>query len=206
MRALRASLAVFGAVLPWGTGAAAVNGQIEINQVTGNLIAGAAPYLISASGSYILTSNLVTSGANAIDVGADDVEIDLNGFTIVGPGSGTGIEESGRSGLTVRNGVIEDFSIGIAAKNDSKLIDLRLSGNNQGVIAGHGGVLVGPGSTVTANTISSNHGFGLTLPTTSGYTNNTLSGNGPGGVGPDVITPPSLTGAFGNNCSGVACP
>ena len=79
-------------------------------------------------------------------------------------------------------------------------------GNNQGVVAGHGGVLVGPGSTVTANSISSNHGFGLTLPTTSGYTNNTLSGNGPGGVGPDVITPPSLTGAFGNNCSGVACP
>jgi hypothetical protein len=46
------------------------------------------PYTISAAGSYYLTGNL-TADANGILVDANNVTIDLAGFSLIGPGSGT---------------------------------------------------------------------------------------------------------------------
>jgi hypothetical protein len=45
--------------------------------------------VLTLAGSYRLTSNLVVPDANtdAIDVNADEVTIDLNGFSIIGPPS-----------------------------------------------------------------------------------------------------------------------
>ena len=45
------------------------------------------PVIISLSGSYRLTGNLTVPNANtdAIDIVADNVTIDLNGFSIIGP-------------------------------------------------------------------------------------------------------------------------
>ena len=45
------------------------------------------PLVISASGSYRLKSNIVVPDANttAISITADDVTLDLNGYTIKGP-------------------------------------------------------------------------------------------------------------------------
>jgi len=68
--------------------AVASDGMLEINQacvatgcVPGD--AGGFPVTLSQSGSYRLTSNLApTTGQTAIDVTADDVAIDLGGFTI----------------------------------------------------------------------------------------------------------------------------
>ena len=61
----------------------AADGVIEINQadVEAN---GGFPYVISEPGSYILTGNLSVPGNNttAIEVRADDVTLDLNGFAI----------------------------------------------------------------------------------------------------------------------------
>jgi nitrous oxidase accessory protein NosD len=47
--------------------------------------------------------------------GADDITIDLNGHAITGLGTdaGAGIEAVGRSGVTVRNGAIRDFAVGV---------------------------------------------------------------------------------------------
>jgi len=115
--------------------ARADNGRTEINQA-GVIAAGGFPYLISQSGSYVLTSNLTVGDAStdAIHVGSDDVSIDLNGFTISGPVSCTGgtggvalnCTPSGtgsaivsddifngdetRSNLIVRNGTIRGFA------------------------------------------------------------------------------------------------
>jgi hypothetical protein len=51
------------------------------------------PIEITAPGSYRLASDLkVTSlSADAIDIRADDVTLDLNGFSIIGPGAGSGV-------------------------------------------------------------------------------------------------------------------
>jgi len=70
------------------------------------------PFTISESGSYVLTSNLTgASGGAGLVVTADDVVIDLNGFSLVGvPGSLDGIETAvSVDSLTVRNGVVRDW-------------------------------------------------------------------------------------------------
>ena len=64
----------------------AADGVIEINQaiVEAN---GGFPYVISEPGSYKLTGNLTVPDENttAIEVQADNVTVDLNGFAIIGP-------------------------------------------------------------------------------------------------------------------------
>lgn len=74
-----------------------------------------AEYIISNPGSYYLTGN-VTAAANhhGIWVQADNVTIDLNGFTISGvSSSGDGINLSGHSQITVRNGIITGCRLGL---------------------------------------------------------------------------------------------
>ena len=68
----------------------ATDGVIEINQAKVNA-AGGLPYVISQPGSYRLTSNLTQADANVtvIQINANDVTLDLNGFAIIGPNSCT---------------------------------------------------------------------------------------------------------------------
>lgn len=80
----------------------AVDGVFEINQVCANGFGcfdgdnSGFPVTIDSPGSYRLTSNLDVSGLStpenrtAIDVNTDNVTIDLNGFSIIGPVSCTG--------------------------------------------------------------------------------------------------------------------
>src|SRR5437867_11366604 len=71
----------------------AVDGVVLIDQsraLAGNITPGDAPgfpVTISRTGSYALSGNLTVPNANttAIVVNADDVAIDLNGFSIIGP-------------------------------------------------------------------------------------------------------------------------
>ncbi len=109
----------------------AAEGRIPLNQVCaerlgcggGDTTAGF-PITISESGSYILTSDLVisTTTTNVIEVTADNVDIDLNGFAIRGPNSctysstpsvsctytsgGTGILLDGVTSSRIHNGTI----------------------------------------------------------------------------------------------------
>ena len=66
-------------------------------------IAGPGAVTISASGSYYLTTNINVATGDAITITADNVTLDLNGFTISStapvPGSGTAILLSGGRGL-----------------------------------------------------------------------------------------------------------
>lgn len=70
---------------------------------------------IVESGSYQLTRNLRASG-DCIIVAADNVTIDLDGFTIEGDGTGQGIGDAdiSRQNITVRNGTITNFRIGVS--------------------------------------------------------------------------------------------
>jgi len=81
----------------------AVDGVIEINQTS--VLAGGItpsdspgyPATIDTSGSYRLTSDLSlpsTSGVRGIEIVGGPVTIDLNGFTVLGPGSCAGIPPS----------------------------------------------------------------------------------------------------------------
>lgn len=75
----------------------------------------AVPYTISGSGHYYLTKSLSYTGmaGNAITVDADNVTLDLMGFSLIGPGkavgTASGVYMYGRENVTVRNGTVRDF-------------------------------------------------------------------------------------------------
>lgn len=92
------------------------------------------PITLNQAGHYKLMGNLVVpSGVNAIDIAADDVTLDLNGFRILGAGScvrntsNFGVVCSGHGGAIginvqgdftytsiIRNGTVRGFGTGVA--------------------------------------------------------------------------------------------
>jgi hypothetical protein len=105
------------------------------------------PIVISQPGSYKLAGNLnVPAGVNGIEIAADNVTLDLNGFTVSGPGSctyGDSVQctETGDTKgifdstclreLTVRNGTVRGFRYGIRA--GGRMSDLTLMHNTFGL-------------------------------------------------------------------------
>ena len=85
------------------------------------------PFTITQAGRYYFATNLTLNGTadEAIDVRTSNVTIDMNGFTLSGPGSSgndaTAIQVlSGRKYLTVTNGTIQNFgNHGIVSSNTS---------------------------------------------------------------------------------------
>lgn len=75
----------------------------QLNQQFGGL-----PIVITESGSYVLTGNIVAPAGytgNGIEITADNVTLDLNGFSVIGvAGSGTGIT----CGPICRNNVVRN--------------------------------------------------------------------------------------------------
>ena len=81
------------------------------------------PYKITAPGVYCLTGNLSLGRVTgrAILINADDVVLDLNGWTLEGTGGSAtetvGIKAYKRKNITIRNGTIRGFYYGILLKD-----------------------------------------------------------------------------------------
>ncbi len=75
---------------------------------------GGGPITIGNPGSYYLTGNVTVSSGNAIAITADNVTLDLNGFTVSStssPASGNAIDiGGGRTNLAISNGNIRSAS------------------------------------------------------------------------------------------------
>jgi hypothetical protein len=78
------------------------------------------PYTIVRPGHYCLSGDLRTAitGGNAITIAADDVLLDLNGFSLDGTAAGTATAANGifsyqSARVTVRNGAVRGFFDGI---------------------------------------------------------------------------------------------
>lgn len=116
--------------------------------------------------STVLDSDVGPCPGDGIIVGANNITLDLNGFTVFGtaaPGDGAGILIQGRTGVTVRNGRVTLFDAGVA-------------------------IIGGSGNTVTGLTVQENigtggtdFGDGIALFSSSGNTirGNTAQHNGP---------------------------
>ncbi len=179
------------------------------------------PYKISAAGSYYLTGNL-TSDANGILVDANNVTIDLAGFSIIGPGSGInyGIYMNGRRNVEIRNGTVQGFTGtyqqggGIFEANGTghRVVGLRAVSNGRGIVlkgSGHlikdcsvventsYGIHVGKSSTVTGNTCYGNHDRGISAYGSCTVTGNTCCDNGNQGILCDGSGGSTVTG---NTC------
>jgi parallel beta-helix repeat protein len=123
------------------------------------------PYTISSSGSYYVTTNLTCTTCSGVQPGinfsliplADNVTLDLNGFTLSGmAGSGHGISASGGYNYVIRNGTLANWGedgVDMSLAANSRFENLQFYGN------GHIGLEAGVGSVVvnceaTANTVA----------------------------------------------------
>ena len=89
-------------------------------------VAGPAHAAHVACGQTILVSTVLDSNvgpcATGITIGADNITLDLNGFTISGTpatGEGPGIGLTSRTGVTVKNGTVTQFDAGVAIQGGS---------------------------------------------------------------------------------------
>src|ERR1700722_17085384 len=107
------------------------------------------------SGSYLVSNN-ITAPANTtcLTITANQVTIDLNGFTITSSGTGNGIYAPARANLTVRNGSVNGFARAIYATGAGVVIDgVRTAAGAQN------GFSVGDNATVR-NSYVTGHGNG----------------------------------------------
>ena len=173
----------------------AADGVIEINWVnardggvTSSDTAGV-PVTIDSAGSYRLTSDLSPNigpvgvlivdpeNFTVIDVTADDVSIDLGGFSIVGPGisgTGDGVRSSGKNAV-VRNGTIALVGQdGVSVGDNARVHNLVVEG------AGRYGVSGGESNLVLDSSLRDNGSWGLRLDSFSGFGRNVITGNNGG--------------------------
>jgi hypothetical protein len=60
-----------------------------------------------------LQSDIVACPGDGLTIGANGVDLDLNGFTIDGTGLGAGVRNDGFDNVTIKNGTISDFDYGV---------------------------------------------------------------------------------------------
>jgi len=150
---------------------------------------------ITQPGSYFLITNLTATGAgDCLTIQANFVTLDLSGFVIAGNGTGSGIAATSTSfhDVTVRNGTVTNFSIGVRFKSlrNATVERLRVIGNS------NGGILIQePGATVKDSLATDNGGFGIDvfLGAPSLVTGNVARNNSTG-----IITGPG-TSVIGNS-------
>ncbi len=131
------------------------------------------PCEITVSGAYHLSSDLVSDAPNAhiVEITADDVTLDLAGFSLRGPatcawgggtvncidtGSGDGVHATSSARVTIRGGNVLNAAANGLALGESAVIDLvHVHG------AGEVGIALKAGSAVTRCTVGFTGSFGI---------------------------------------------
>lgn len=99
------------------------------------------PYTITQPGFYYFGKNLTYNGSgNAITIDADNVTLDLMGFSLTQggvTGSGDGIRMNNRANVEIRNGTVNGFFYGaiegISAGKNHRVINIRATNNTFGI-------------------------------------------------------------------------
>jgi parallel beta-helix repeat protein len=96
--------------------------------------------LIDSSGSYVLSNDasLRSHGASIL-ITANNVSLDLNGHTVMGPGGlgGIGIHVRGANGVRISNGFVVNNAFGVIVENSNNvmLTGLQIRGEGLAVAA-----------------------------------------------------------------------
>jgi len=120
----------------------------------------------------------LTCAGTALTVGADGITIDLNGHSIAGSGSGSGIDVTGRTAITISGGVISNFQTGVRINESSGVVvqGNEFRGNTDGVDCQAGCA----GNTIKENEFLDNRSRGVMLrgfSTENLVQENTFTGN-----------------------------
>ncbi len=126
------------------------------------------PYTITQPGFYYLGGNLTTTGSNnGITVEANDVTIDLMGFSLTNTafsGYSYGIYMYHRNNVRVRNGTVRGFYVGIFESSTSGANHriMNVSCVNNGSTTGHTGIgiLLYGYNHLVKGCIASSNGYG----------------------------------------------
>jgi parallel beta-helix repeat protein len=84
----------------------------------------------------ILDSDLLNCAGDGIVIGAPNITLNLNGHTVSGSATGFGINDlAGHDRITVQNGSVQGFFVGVALSGarDSRLVDLSVNANGAGI-------------------------------------------------------------------------
>ena len=125
-----------------------------------------------------LTQDMYCPGTSGVVVGADGITIDLKRFTLRGDLSSShyGVDDSGgHDGVTVKNGVVRNFSLGVNGDGADKfsVSNVVASGN-----AFTGVAVLGVHATVQSTTADGNQAVGIFVRGASGSVkSSTASGN-----------------------------
>lgn len=142
-------------------------------------------YSISQSGSYYLTGDRYSS-TSGIYVGADNVTIDLMGYTLTGSVSGGDygiVISTGYSNVEISNGTITNFTTGIYAGSyagqNHRVIKVRVCNNAAaGINLNGSSCLVKDCSSVGNGGSSGNWTYGIRTGSGSVIEGNTVNNNG----------------------------
>ncbi|MHC4310022.1 MAG: right-handed parallel beta-helix repeat-containing protein, partial [Planctomycetota bacterium] len=141
------------------------------------------PFVINFSGSYYVAGDLLGSPFDdGITINADNVTLDLRGFTLTGvleaqPNDGivvSGIHEN----IAIHNGVLRNWvtAIDASAATNSQVRNVRVQGN------GGDGINIGDGGSVVQCSAQSNTGLGIVTGDGSMITECTARGNSDIGI------------------------
>jgi len=165
----------------------------QSNALAGDVTDGDAPgfpVTLSQPGSYRLESNLTIpdTSTSAIEITADDVTIDFNGFAVLGQnvcasagsclvkfGTGHGINTDAAN-VTVFGGTVRGMGgVGLKLGRNAHIERMHLTHN------GDSGIKVGQDSTVSDNTVDLNGSFGIWAKNGSLILRNVIAYNFNGG-------------------------
>ena len=109
---------------------------VDATHTPGN---GSDTFIISQPGSYYLTTNIYVPGLWGIGVATNNVTVDLQGFSIIGPNSGGGIQVLGNR-VAVKNGMIRNCNslpgIDASVASGCDFENLNVISNYAGIRAG----------------------------------------------------------------------
>jgi Right handed beta helix region len=120
------SLHAQGSLTPPGAPAPTM---ITLNQIEPRTPISSAPYTITQPGSYYLVTNLYIAVGDGIAISANNVTLDLNGFTVAGNSPGLGVDiGNAQTNVIVRNRLMSGWYDGvlISVTNSRNIVLERL--------------------------------------------------------------------------------
>lgn len=159
------------------------------------------PFTISQPGSYYLTGNL-SSTITGITINADNVTIDLMGYTMSG-GTGNGISMDGRSNVEISNGTVRGFTENGIYEGNADGVGHRVI-RVRAVANGSSGIYLRSRANLVQNcTATGNGGSGIHLSHVSEVSHNTVYDNDTYGIYTQAACSVSYNTVYDNQNTGI---